>query len=94
MGERGGETDESGPVDRGRLNGRDFVAAERLAHDVEAARERRIAKGLIMIARVGRPDGRNQRLLRVDEFGLCLRQRRRDCPDRFTGPPRLDCSVV
>jgi hypothetical protein len=38
MGERGGEADQPGLlVDRGGLDGRDLVAAERLAHDVEAA---------------------------------------------------------
>ena len=38
MGERRGEADQTRLlVDRGRLNGRDLMAAERLAHDVEAA---------------------------------------------------------
>ena len=53
MGERGGEADKSGlVVDRGGLHRRDLVPAKRLAHDVKAARQRRIAKGLILIARV------------------------------------------
>jgi hypothetical protein len=64
-------------VDRRRLNGRNFVAPEGLAHDVEAAGERRIAKCLIVIAWVGRPNDRNQRLLRIGEFRLRLGQRRR-----------------
>jgi hypothetical protein len=46
------------------------MPTERLAHDVEAARERRIAKGLILLARVRCADGGDQRLLRVCEFGL------------------------
>jgi hypothetical protein len=53
MGERRGEADEPRLlVDRRRLNGRDLVAPERLACDVEAARECGIAKGLILIVRV------------------------------------------
>ena len=63
MGERRREANETRLlVDRGRLNGRDLMAAEGLAYDVEPARECRIAKGLIVIARMGRPDGRNERL--------------------------------
>jgi hypothetical protein len=50
MGERGGEADQACfVVDCGGLNRRDLVAAQRPAHDIEAARERRIAKGLILI---------------------------------------------
>jgi hypothetical protein len=60
------------------------VAAERLAHDVEAARKRRIAKGLIMIARVGRPDGRDKRLFWIREFSLRLGEGGGDRADRFT----------
>ncbi len=57
MGERRGQADEPRLlVDRGRLDGCDLMAAEGLPHDVEAARERRIAKGLIMIARVLSPE--------------------------------------
>jgi hypothetical protein len=55
MGERGGEADKPRLiVDICRLDGCDLMTAERLAHDLEAARERRIAKGLIMIARMAR----------------------------------------
>ena len=50
--------------------------------------KRRIAKGLIIVSRVGRPNGRSERFLRIGEFGLSLRQRGRDRPDRFTGPLR------
>ena len=84
MGERRGEADKPRLlVDRRRLHSRDLMAAERLAYDVEAARECRIAKGLIMIARVGRPDGRNERLLWIGELRLRLGQRCGDRPDRF-----------
>ena len=87
MGKRRGEADEPCLlVDRRRLNGRDLVAAERLAHDVEAARERRIAKGLILLARIGRANGRDKRLLRIGQFGLSLGERRGDRADGFTGP--------
>ena len=96
MGERGGEADQSGLlVDRRRLDGRDLVAAERLAHDVEAARERRIAKGLILIARVRGANGGDQRLLRIGQFGLRLGERGGDRADglarpRHGSPPRSE----
>jgi hypothetical protein len=46
MGERGREADQSRLlVDRRRLHGRDLMTSERFAHDVEAARKRRVAKG-------------------------------------------------
>jgi hypothetical protein len=87
MGERGGESDEPRLlVDGRRLNGRDFMAAKGLPHNVEAARERRIAKGLILIARVGGANGGDQRLFRIGELGLSLRQRRGDRPDGFATP--------
>ena len=87
MGERRGEADEPRLlVDRRRLNGRDLVPAERLAHDVEAARERRVAKGLIVLARIGRANGGDQRLLRIGELGLRLGERGGDRPDGLTGP--------
>ena len=61
MGERRGETDEPRLlVDRRRLDGCDLMTAEGLPHDIEPTRERRIAKGLIMITRVRRPNGRGQ----------------------------------
>ena len=87
MGEHRGETDKPRLlVDRRRLDGRDFMTAEGFPHDIEAARERRIAKGLIMIARVHRPNGRGQRFLRIGRLRLSLRQRRGDRPNSFTGP--------
>ena len=72
MGERRREANETRLlVDCGRLNRRDLVAAEGLSYDVESARQCRIAKGLIMIARVGRPDGRNERLLWILVSSAC-----------------------
>jgi hypothetical protein len=48
MGERRGESNEPRLlIDRRRLNRRDLMPAQRLAHDIEAAGERRIAEGLI-----------------------------------------------
>jgi hypothetical protein len=71
-------------------NGLNLMAAERPTHDVKADRERRVAKGLIMIARIRGADGRDRRLFRIDQFGLRLRQRRRDGPvdslDRCMAP--------
>ena len=84
MGERRGEADETRLfVDRGRLHRRDLVAAERLAHDVEAARQRRVAKRLIMIARMGGANGGDERLLWIGELRLRLGERGGDRPDRF-----------
>ena len=58
MGKRRGQADETRLlVDCGRLDGIDLVATECLAHDVEAARKRRIAKGLIIVARSGGANG-------------------------------------
>src|ERR1700727_1124310 len=70
-------------VDRGGLHRRDLVTAEGFAYDVESARECRIAKGLIMIARVGSADCRRERLLWIGELRLRLGQRGGDRPDRF-----------
>jgi hypothetical protein len=84
MREHGGEADKARLlVDRRRLNGCDLMAAKRLAHDVEVGRECRIPKGLIMIARMGRADGRNKRLLWIGELCLRLGERGGDRPDRF-----------
>ena len=48
MGECGGEADQAGFfVDRSGLHRSDLLAAERLAHDVESARQRRIPKLLL-----------------------------------------------
>jgi hypothetical protein len=72
MGERRGEANETRLlIDCRHLHSGDLMAAEGLAYDVEPARQCRIAKGLIVLARMGRPDGRNERLLWIGE--LCLR---------------------
>jgi hypothetical protein len=81
VGERCGEADQSGlVVDRSGLDGRDLVAAQRLAYDVEAARQRRIAIGLILIARVRGADGGDERLFRIGQFRLRLGEGCGDAP--------------
>ena len=81
MGKRRGEADEPRLlVDRRRLDGRDLMTPKRLPHDVEAAGQRCVTKRLIMIARVGRPDGRNKRLLWIGELCLRLGERGGDRP--------------
>ena len=42
--------DARGLIDRGGLHRRDLMLAQGLAHDVEAARQRRIAEGLLGLA--------------------------------------------
>jgi hypothetical protein len=87
MGERRRKADQTRFfVDGGRLNGCDLMAAERLAHDVEAARECGVTKPLIRLAWARGANGRHQRLLGIGQFGLRLRQRGSDRADRFTGP--------
>jgi hypothetical protein len=54
------------------------MAPERLAHYVETARERRIAEGLIPLARVGRADCSDKCLLWIGQFCLRFRERRGD----------------
>ena len=83
---RGGQIDHSGRmVDGGRLHGRNLMLAERLAHDVEATRERRIAEAALPLPYPAGPDRGRQRLFRVDELGLGLGQGRGEGRDRFTG---------
>jgi len=54
VGEHCGQVDYvGGMVDRGRLAGRDFVAAEGFADDVDAGRERRLAGDAGLPARLG-----------------------------------------
>jgi hypothetical protein len=72
--------------DCGGLNRRHLVAAKRLAHNVKAARQRRIAKSLILIARVRSANGRDQRFLLIGQFGLGLGEGRGDRPDGFASP--------
>jgi hypothetical protein len=73
---RCGEADQARlAIDRGGLHGRDLVAAKRLAHDVKAVGQRRIAKGLILIAWVRGANGRNQCLLRIGARGCAKMMR-------------------
>ena len=73
-------------VDLGRLDRGDLMPAQRLAHDVKATRERRVAERSVGIARERRADGGAKRLLRVRQFRLRLGERARNRPDRLTGP--------
>src|SRR6516164_5839676 len=66
------------------LYDRDLVLAERLAHDVEATCQRGITEGALALSWSSAPDGRGQRLLRVDKLGLRLGQRGSECGERFT----------
>ena len=61
---------------------------QNLAHNVEPARQRRIAaeKGLFGPLGPSRADSRDQRLLWVDEFALSLGERRRQRADRGARP--------
>ena len=61
-------------VDCGGLHGGDLVLAQRLAHDVEAAGERRIAEAALPLPCPSGPDRSGQRLFRIDQFGLRLGQ--------------------
>ena len=84
MGERRGEANETRlVVDRGRLDSRDLMAAERLAHDVEAAGQRGVAKRLIVLPRMRGANGGDERLFRIGELRLRLGERGGDRPDRF-----------
>ena len=75
VGQHGRELDHAGRlIDGGGLYGGDLVLAERLAHDVEPAGERRVAKAALAVPWPAGPDGTDQRLFRVDEFGLSLGQ--------------------
>src|SRR3984893_8946153 len=86
MGEHRGEANEPRLVDRRGLHGRDLMLAQRLADDIEPARERGIAERPVALPWKWRPDGRRQRLLRVGQLGLGLGESARDGANRFTGP--------
>ena len=60
------------------------MLSQNLAHNIEPARQRCIAKGLFGSVRPIPPNSRDQRLLRVDEFALGLRKRRGQRADRGT----------
>src|SRR6266508_4989464 len=59
---------------------------ERLADDIEATGERRIAEAALPLPCPSGPDRRRQRLFGIDEFGLGLGQGGGQSGDRFTGP--------
>src|SRR6476619_6506146 len=59
---------------------------ERLAHDVEAAREGCVAEASLAFPWPAAPDGCRQRLFRVDELGLRLGQGRGERRHRLTRP--------
>src|SRR5262249_31123193 len=63
----------------------DLMLAERLAHDVEAARQRCIAKGAFPFSRPRDSNRGGERLFGGDELGLGLSQGRGKSPDRLTG---------
>jgi hypothetical protein len=54
-----------------------LMLAQRLAHDVEAAREWRVAKGPLALPSPAGVDCPRQRLFGINEFGLGLRKGRR-----------------
>src|SRR5262249_23825680 len=54
----------------------DLVLTQRLAHDVDAARERRVAEAALPFPWPAAPDGCGQRFFRIDELGLRLGQGR------------------
>src|SRR6516162_1800433 len=58
---------------------------QRLAHDVEPAGERRIAEAAFAFPWPAGADGGRERLFRIDEFGLGLRQGRSQRRNLFTG---------
>jgi hypothetical protein len=63
-----------GLIDRRGLDRGDLVLAERLAHNIETARQRSIAEGLLCPIGITRSDGGRERFLRVDELDLRLGQ--------------------
>src|SRR5262249_31287643 len=74
-------------VYRGGLHGRDLMLAQRLAHNIEPARERCIAEGSFCRTCLIGSDCSNQGLLGIDELGLSFAQGRSDRADGFTGAP-------
>ena len=61
-------------VDGRGLHGCDLVLPKRLAHDVKATRQWRIAKDAFLFAWAASCYRRGERLFRINEFGLRLRQ--------------------
>src|SRR5262245_16162988 len=100
MGERGGEIDHPDcRIDGGRLHRGDLVLPQRLAYDVEAGCQRRIAEAALSLPWPCAPDRGGEGLFRVDKLSLRLRQCTCQNGDRFTGPghgspPPLSSSVA
>ena len=72
-------------IDRRGLDRGNLMLAQGLAHDVEAARQRRIAERPFGGSGAIGPDGRHQRFLRIDKFPLRFGQRRSNSPNGLTG---------
>ena len=65
MRQHGGQIDHTADlIDGGGLDGSDFVLAQRLAHDVETARERRITEAALPLPHPAGPDSGGQRFFR------------------------------
>jgi len=76
VGERRGQIDHAGrPIDRGGLHGCDFVLAERLADDIQAAGQRGVAERPLPLARPPGTNGCRFGVLRIDQLGLGFRER-------------------
>src|SRR5262245_34490516 len=87
MGEHGGQVDHAGCwIDGGCLHRCDLVLAERLAHDIEPAREWCIAESAFGFSGTAGADDGHERLFWVDEGGLRLGKRRGECCDCLTRP--------
>src|SRR5690348_13560990 len=83
MSEHGGEIDNARRlVDRGGLHRGDLMLAQSLTHDLEPARQRRIAEQPCAALPVLWFDGADQRFLRIGEFDLRLGQRGGECRNR------------
>src|SRR3984893_13007420 len=67
MGQHGGQIDYA-TLNRGRLNGRDLMLTERLAYDVETARERGIAEAALPLPWPAGPDDSRELFFRVDQL--------------------------
>jgi hypothetical protein len=83
--EYGRQVDHAGRLVYGRgLDSRNLMLTQRLAHDVEAARKRRIAKGLHRLPGPPVPNRGCERFFGVDEFRLRFGQGRGQSRNRFT----------
>src|SRR5262249_25225124 len=75
VGERGGQIDHAGAlIDGGRLLSGDLVLPQRLTHDVEPTRERRIAEAAFAFPGSAGANGGGQGFFWIDQFGLGLGQ--------------------